>query len=197
MTISVECEGCQTVFKVGDHLAGKKIRCKHCSDVIAVPAEDSGDVADEDEEFEERPARMPRQKSKRPSRSGSSMPLAIILALTCLVGMMGLTVLDGLGSLFIGQDAAQRGGMIVGLAIRMLVEVVVFIGVLRGSSGTRVPSIVLALLFCVVGGLSGMAMASKSPPDERLFIYGEVVLQILLRLVYAGAVGMSSDYFEE
>jgi Planctomycete cytochrome C len=37
MPIPVRCPGCEMQYKLADHLAGKKIRCKGCNQVIPVP----------------------------------------------------------------------------------------------------------------------------------------------------------------
>ncbi len=42
MPITVQCSSCSKKYKVADTLAGKKIRCKGCGGVVAVPAADEG-----------------------------------------------------------------------------------------------------------------------------------------------------------
>lgn len=65
MPIEVACPHCQKNLRVGDHVAGKKIRCPACQGVVAVPAEEIVEVA---EVYEEpKPARRPESRSQRPS----------------------------------------------------------------------------------------------------------------------------------
>src|SRR5437763_12751017 len=49
MAVEMQCGGCGKRYRVGDQLAGKKVKCKSCGHVMAVPAEeflqDSGPVA--------------------------------------------------------------------------------------------------------------------------------------------------------
>jgi predicted Zn finger-like uncharacterized protein len=46
MPISVTCRGCEKRYRVQDDLAGRKIRCPKCREVIVVP--ESGDDWRED-----------------------------------------------------------------------------------------------------------------------------------------------------
>jgi predicted Zn finger-like uncharacterized protein len=39
MPVSIECPNCAARFKVGDHLAGKRVKCKKCAGAIHVPDE--------------------------------------------------------------------------------------------------------------------------------------------------------------
>ncbi len=73
MPISVDCS-CGKTYRVKETLAGKKIRCSDCSEVIKVPAaeDDDNPVFDEydtsssaaDDEEESAPALPPRVKRK-------------------------------------------------------------------------------------------------------------------------------------
>src|SRR4051812_1500809 len=47
MPIDVVCPGCHHLYRVGDHMAGKKVRCKECSAAITVPSTSA--PAEEDE----------------------------------------------------------------------------------------------------------------------------------------------------
>lgn len=69
MTIELNCPGCGKSYKLPETLAGKKVRCKACSETMIVPEsdlEDFEDLAetpdDEIEDYDEPPAR-PRRKS--------------------------------------------------------------------------------------------------------------------------------------
>jgi hypothetical protein len=68
MPIEVACPHCQKNLRVGDHVAGKKIRCPACQGVVSVPAEEIVEVAEVYEEPE--PVRRPEPRKERP-RGGS------------------------------------------------------------------------------------------------------------------------------
>jgi len=46
MPIRVRCTDCGAEYNLADRLAGKKIRCKKCESVLAVPAPEAADVAE-------------------------------------------------------------------------------------------------------------------------------------------------------
>jgi predicted Zn finger-like uncharacterized protein len=49
MAISFTCPSCESDLRLKDELAGRKVKCPRCGDVIAIPADD------EDEGREEKP----------------------------------------------------------------------------------------------------------------------------------------------
>jgi predicted Zn finger-like uncharacterized protein len=71
MPIQATCPRCQTSYTAGDHLRGKKVRCKRCKEVLVVgsagpprpPAQEKADAAAEEPA---RPRRRKRRRSKRP-----------------------------------------------------------------------------------------------------------------------------------
>ena len=67
MSISIACS-CGKKYRVKDTLAGKKIRCSDCTELIRVPAQ----VADEDAEFDEFADLQPAARGREESES---MPL--------------------------------------------------------------------------------------------------------------------------
>jgi hypothetical protein len=67
MPISLTCE-CGKKYRVKDTLAGKKIRCADCAEVLKVPAPDAGDDEDMDE-FEDLPS-----TARDPEESQRSLP---------------------------------------------------------------------------------------------------------------------------
>ena len=67
MPINVVCPQCQKTLRVGDHVAGKKIRCPACQGVVAVPAEEIIDVAEIYEESSPNP-----KLSEEPRRQQSA-----------------------------------------------------------------------------------------------------------------------------
>ena len=73
MPIEVVCPQCRKTLRVGDHVAGKKIRCPACQGVVAVPAEEIVEAAAVDDEPE--PVRRQEPRSQPPiARSGSRRP---------------------------------------------------------------------------------------------------------------------------
>ena len=73
MPIDVVCHQCRKTLRVGDHVAGKKIRCPSCQGVVAVPAEEIVEAAEVDDEPE--PVRRRESRSQPTSaRPGSRRP---------------------------------------------------------------------------------------------------------------------------
>jgi hypothetical protein len=72
MPIEVVCPQCRKTLRVGDHVAGKKIRCPACQGIVSVPAEEIVEVAKVYEEPEPAPVRPAPPRAQRPdSRAGS------------------------------------------------------------------------------------------------------------------------------
>jgi len=72
MPLEVVCPQCRKTLRVGDHVAGKKIRCPACQGIVAVPAEEIVEVAEVYEEPEPPPVRPSPPRAQRPeSRPGS------------------------------------------------------------------------------------------------------------------------------
>jgi predicted Zn finger-like uncharacterized protein len=122
MPIAITCKECGASMKVKDELAGKRIRCRHCSEVIAVPrpAEDDDALLDQlvQEErssaaFDEPPGAPPRARRKtqakperpaRPRSGGGGAALKSILVIGALVAL-SLVVLCGGGAGFVWYQA--------------------------------------------------------------------------------------------
>jgi hypothetical protein len=77
MAISFSCPSCDSGLKLRDELAGRKVKCPRCGDVIAVPAEQ-----------EEGQTEQPRKKKKKNRKKKSSAALisGIVAGLLLLVG---------------------------------------------------------------------------------------------------------------
>lgn len=101
MAIKVTCDSCFMDFSVKDELAGKKIKCKECGEVIRVLARSGRDTAGRDEfEADDAPAPLaaprsrpakPKSTQKRPAKS--SFPLKWVLLVGGLVfGGLGIAV---------------------------------------------------------------------------------------------------------
>jgi len=65
MPIEVVCPQCRKTLRVGDHVAGKKIRCPACQGVVAVPAEEIVEVAEIYEEPGPEPKRSPEPRRQQ------------------------------------------------------------------------------------------------------------------------------------
>src|SRR5260370_33128427 len=73
MSVSITCP-CGKKYRVKDTLAGKKIRCTDCAEVLKVPLQDAGNVAELDEfdtlptpsrDQEERQSSLPPRTKRR------------------------------------------------------------------------------------------------------------------------------------
>lgn len=76
-TISFECAACSAPLRVGDHLAGKRVRCPKCKNTTIVPlpdATDMGRVLEEAAVFETSAPAAPSAEAKE-SESGSKPTL--------------------------------------------------------------------------------------------------------------------------
>jgi predicted Zn finger-like uncharacterized protein len=125
MAILVICPDCEAKFKASDELAGKKIRCRNCKEVIVVPSEDEDDdrpvrsksrQQDEDDE----PRRPNRNRSRSdddrdeyPARSRSRrkpQKSSKALLFSLLGGGFVLLVGGCLVSLFLLGKSGSSGG---------------------------------------------------------------------------------------
>jgi predicted Zn finger-like uncharacterized protein len=72
MTANMSCPGCQTSLRIRDDMAGKKIKCPRCGQVLTIPttAEDATEVINNPEQIVTAPA--PKAPAKgAPERAGS------------------------------------------------------------------------------------------------------------------------------
>jgi predicted Zn finger-like uncharacterized protein len=80
MTIRIVCPGCQAVYQVPDNLLGKKVRCKHCEQVLvaaAAPGSAPTAPAAETGVQPRPPAAPPRKPAPPPSeKPGAEEPVA-------------------------------------------------------------------------------------------------------------------------
>jgi hypothetical protein len=111
MPITLQCD-CGKKFKVVDDLAGKRVKCPECKEIVNVPGgiqarEPPPDDEDEGEDYDDRPARVKKKKKKR-AKSGSKLGLWIAVAAGvvvlgfCCIGM-------GVGGyILLGAKSAER-----------------------------------------------------------------------------------------
>jgi hypothetical protein len=74
MPIHVRCPGCEMQYKLADHLAGKKIRCKECSQVMAVPGVAPAPTQEAVTAKQSRPAATPAAPVPKPPREEALQP---------------------------------------------------------------------------------------------------------------------------
>jgi hypothetical protein len=67
MPIRVRCTECDSEYNLADKLAGKKIRCKKCENIIAVPAEEIMDVTEAADDAATAARKAAVSKSKAPA----------------------------------------------------------------------------------------------------------------------------------
>jgi predicted Zn finger-like uncharacterized protein len=107
MPIRTTCPHCQTVYTLADNLAGKKVRCKNCDEVIAVRGAAARDTEERIQEGpgrgvparsvrEEEPAR-PRRRSRdgEPPRPRKRSGMSGVLVIGLVVGILGLFLIGG------------------------------------------------------------------------------------------------------
>jgi predicted Zn finger-like uncharacterized protein len=75
MPIQVACTSCAGRFRVPDNVAGKKIRCPKCKEVINVPATAAADAETPTVQAPSKPANTPAaSKSTAPAKSAAAKP---------------------------------------------------------------------------------------------------------------------------
>ncbi|MDB5335625.1 MAG: Alpha/beta hydrolase family protein [Planctomycetaceae bacterium] len=145
MSISVICEHCFGEFRVKDELAGKRVRCKSCSEPIRVPGGEAADspaprrrrpILDElddweDEPEEELPTIRPKPKSKKKKSRRKAVSINVgpwleaiksteILPIAVPVFLLGMMVLFGMGFHY---PAAASWFLLIALVINFVLVV--------------------------------------------------------------------------
>ena len=122
------------------------------------------------------------------------MPGAIVIALICLGLMMAISALDFVGTIMIFQqialDNARKTGMLTGKVMRGVVQILIFMGVMKGTASTKTISIVMAILTSIILGLQlflGISRGGLESLDLAIAAFS-----IVLRVVYIGCM-MTSD----
>jgi dienelactone hydrolase len=116
MSLNVSCSGCGQEYRVKDELIGKKIRCKECGTLIAVPSETADDdFADEATEEIADPLPTPSRKKAAPkpvkkkrasSSGGMSTGMKVVLALLAGGAVLGLVCCGGV--FWVGSTAWKQ-----------------------------------------------------------------------------------------
>ncbi len=185
MAIKAECGECGRVYHVKDDLNGKKIRCRECQGVIVVQADQEDDLEDIYEEQLELPVKKSKSKKAKRRPSGPPMPISIIVALVCLVMMFGLTILEcfGLDEDVDGVklDRVRVAGRTIGVVLRGIIQLVVFVGVFRGKAGVVTPSIAMGVFAALMA--IGTSLVSWNQPDGDIIV-GLLVFYAVLRVFF-------------
>jgi hypothetical protein len=104
MTIKILCSGCGAHYSVGDHLAGKKARCKKCHAKLVIPtlqeagirveevAGVSGPAGPASPDGGERPRKKKRRRPLDESSGAWKLVLGIVLVVAFLGGSIALVV---------------------------------------------------------------------------------------------------------
>ncbi|MBS0202621.1 MAG: hypothetical protein JSS49_06945 [Planctomycetes bacterium] len=211
MPISVVCEDCDKKYSVKDDMAGKKIRCKECQSILAVPVPEDDDpfegvdlkstgktlpkrrrrIEDEDHddsdvEDYDRPARRTtgtrsKSRSKRRPRGGGIPVPAIIV----LAGQSLLLLFGGvnlLGVIVIPQAAGPTGAHHAGAIVGALMRLAITTTVLVGLIRRSQNARTWSRVLSVLGALAvGLAAFAKLATGGDLV---EVVVFIGLLITY-------------
>jgi predicted Zn finger-like uncharacterized protein len=66
MAIRIVCPGCQTLYALADHLAGKTVRCKKCNDTFTLPSLDAPDKIQTQPQATRRPLARDQDEEESP-----------------------------------------------------------------------------------------------------------------------------------
>jgi hypothetical protein len=122
--------------------------------------------------------------------------------------VIGLSVLDIIGNMMNGapnapaapggNPAAFKSGQIMGAIFRILIQGAIFVGILNGSAGYRIPAIVMAVLSCLIFGFAFVGLLALGAPNMML-VLAILFLMIILRIVIIGCLLTPSavDHFNK
>jgi hypothetical protein len=175
MAIEVVCPSCDASHKVKDESAGKKLKCKGCQKILAIPAmavADEGDPwenLDENEGGEElppvvRPAAASKKKSGKRTRAGSGDDSDVPIERTEAARRFGI------GMMIFG--AICTVAPLFGLQLRRL-----------GDRGFLTPVIgVILLLIGVVSFIAGQnrILANVMTMGTKTIFWGIIALGVLI-----------------
>lgn len=201
MPIAVVCAGCEKQYQVKDEMAGKKIRCPRCSEIITVNGRAHDDVVvlddDEDDDDYREPRALPeprrrrrrdrRERRIRSDRGRGEMPWGWILG-----GIGGAAALVAVAMCFLLPPIAfvfAVGFVMVGLALNLI-----------GGIGCLVKAfqedVVCGILYLFVP-FYGLYYLITRWDDVHPFgtcLLGGVGMQVIgIALIFGGAVLMQSN----
>ncbi len=193
MAIKIECGDCGKAYTVKDEMEGKKIRCKECSAVIVVRSESGEDWNDEvEEEFLPPVRKSSKSKRKRGSEFGGR-PLTAWIAISCLGAMMAITLFGALRVVLMEMPfvpperivAVKAVGLLF-IGIGLVIQLVIFLGLLKGSSGMRMTGMILGGIMTCFLLLS--LLRTLTVPNAGLLEMLGVCMAIGLRVTFIGCL---------
>jgi hypothetical protein len=189
MSIEVVCPSCDTSHKVKDESAGKKLKCKGCQKILAIPAKaeaaegDPWDNLDENEGGEElppvvRPSAASKKKTGKRARasSGDGMPVPIMVSIGINAVQVGVMLIIITINLIAGNFKGLPGGL------RIAIDIGLINGLRARNSRSRWQAIILdgiglgfavlvGFLFIVSTQLGGGGQnAPKDGPSKEMVI---------------------------
>ena len=193
MAIKIECGDCGKTYTVKDEMEGKKIRCKECSAVIVVRSE-SGEDWNEEVEEEFLPPVRKSSKSKRTRRSEfGGRPITAWIAISCLVAMMAITLFGALRVVLMEMPfvpperiVAVKGRGLLFIGIGLVIQLVILLGLLKGSSGMRMTGMILGGIMTCILLLS--LLRTLTVPNAGLAELIGVCMAIGLRVTFIGCL---------
>src|SRR2546426_119959 len=107
MAIKFACTRCGRQYDVGDDLAGKRVKCKECGEIVSIPPQDvmvisATEVLDGDRE--------------RPAAGGGALAPGAAEGAMSEVAAWAARVLAEVNKVFIGQHDLVRGVLVALLA---------------------------------------------------------------------------------
>ena len=215
MAIAISCGKCGKRYSVKEELAGKKIRCKECETLIAIPLPDNDDdpfggmklkstgrAVDDEEDDDDgedlRPVRRTKLKNKSTSRRNwrpsDGMPLGVILAISAVAILMALNSFATL-SFFLNPSP-----LLIVPAIRAVIEWRVISGLRQRLSQTRLTATVMAALMSLIiatiwfGVLENPAIGGiRRPPEEIFFLRLVLGIQAGCEIIVIVGLNLSSS----
>jgi hypothetical protein len=168
MSIPIRCEPCAADFKAPDRLAGKKVKCPRCAQIIRVPAgaeaitvpvqsrkRENGDVA----------LAARSQKATRPIR----LPLLSFEHLK-VPGRLRRSIEDEVGdekTIWLGRPSPQSlfRKAIIGMVVGLVIVILTVVGVLIGKEQVvGLENIDPSIAVLIVWGVGGLILLSMGLP---------------------------------
>ncbi|HEX8203779.1 MAG TPA: MoxR family ATPase [Isosphaeraceae bacterium] len=124
MSIKFECGRCGRRYEVGDDLAGKRVKCKECGEIVGVPSPgveviSAADVLDEDRGRTPGPvdgSGAGASGSANPVTATAPAPVSASSGVMADVAAWSDRVLGEVGKVFVGQHDLLRGVLVALLA---------------------------------------------------------------------------------
>ncbi len=193
MAIKIECGDCGKAYTVKDEMEGRKIRCKECSAVIVVRSESGDDWNEEvEEEFLPPVRKSSKNKRKRGSEFGGR-PLTAWIAISSLGAMIAITLFGALRVVLMEMPFVPperivviKGVGLLFVGIGLTIQLIIFFGLLKGSSGMRTTGMILGgiMIFFL---LLSLLRVFTNPNTGLLELLG-VCMAIGLRVTFIGCL---------